>query len=1578
MIYNDAYARVISIKHPSIFGQPGPVGWGELWEWLGPVAEHCRQGKSTYKTEDRMFFNTLTELHLPEEVYHSWHLTPVWLDNGTIGGIFNSTYDVTQKVIAERRMAGMFDISASLADARSQDQYAERIMAVLAKNEFDIPFFAMYWCETENARNDTSDPNKPPLAAGYLRHFLSSVLINVTLTLVGSVGVPEGHPAARKLIKYTLDPMTYQPIQMPTESNRDPASPAPSEPTPRAQYNSLPPAPARTGSSSSTSSQYSPVDLEFASALASGHIELVDPLPANFAAGLGGRGFRETPRAAALLPISTSFGRGAARRDKPLPYAVLLVGLNTRRAYDADYAAWLESVRAALSDQLTLVLQREADVRMIEEREKMDKAKTLFFTNASHELRTPLTLIQAPLEQLLASQSLAEASRYKVQLATRNAKRLRKLVDSILDISKLEAGRLHGHFRPVQLGRITSDLAALFRSIAEKNGIAFEVVDETVNAPLVYVDVDFWEKITCNLLSNAFKYTVKGKITILITYDSVSAYMHVQDTGVGIPKEHLDQVFERFHRVNSHAAEGTGIGLSLTKELVALHGGDLTVVSDSSGTIFTVTLPQGHDHLPESLVHDTDVRKTYGVSSNELEYWMGIDMEQNTPSISSGDDEGESSASSTLFFEKDDTILVVDDNEDMRRYVRKIFSTYLTVLESRDGYEALSIIKLQKLTAILCDVMMPGMGGLELLAKLREEKKTKLVPVIFVTASDDANLLSGKVEGVVDCITKPFRVRDLLARVHLQVQLGKRRINLEEEFEVRSRELQILSDLSPVGIFRTNAAGNLTYLNQTWYHVTGYPTERDRDEWLEHIHPVSTQEALRVWRACFKDFKTSSVRLRWKSDVWTHACIAPIFAPDDTFAGAFGTFTDITDQHRAEETRIALAEEKEHIAALKAKDSEEQRLLEVERRRAQELLIDVTSHELRQPVSAIIQNAEVVRTNMKGMRDLLQDCRKRNVSYVPTERVLAELEDDLQAMESITQCGLAQARIANDILSLSRIQLNVLSIIPTEFDIRRETGQIMMVFRNELVSKNIDFKLDLGRGADSLGVTTVCTDRSRFAQIITNLMSNAIRFTDMSTSQREIDVSLEVALDPPIDDSCAPPPTLPGRGRHNRSPDPDPNSVPIYIYVSVKDSGPGLQKEDLALLFQRRQMKRAGFTYTLASNGLEALHAIEAADAAGSSGLVPGTFDVVLMDLEMPVMDGFAATREVRKREANKTIKSRSFIIVLTGNARLEQVEAARDAGADDVMIKIPSTIAPASIADGAENDVMTETTDILHNAPLINFLNAYPEPAFILCTSTAPHLSLEFIYGNPALYTLVFGHDDSGVLNNDSFFSAVASNDDITWLANPAYPQTLATAASELHSINLRPTWLPRDHTPLDLELTPTPIDLPVTIPGVGSSSKSYVFTATPRKVALDLLRSGSRPEDNKRRGSGPLANDPSPLAVAIGHHNSRKSGSESSSRRPHHVQTLDSALMPSELIHTFPWEKTPLGPMASWPMSLLTMVKYMMEKPIPSAIFWEWPTAIMIYNDAYARMISIKHPSNFGKPGAAAWGELWEMLTP
>ncbi|CCO32341.1 hypothetical protein BN14_06400 [Rhizoctonia solani AG-1 IB] len=960
-----------------------------------------------------------------------------------------------------------------------------------------------------------------------------------------------------------------------------------------------------------------------------------------------------------------------------------------------------------------------------------------------------------------------------------------------MDMSKLEAGRLTGKFRPVQLGRLTADIGALFRSLAEKKAISYEIEIGTQDA-VVYVDPDLWEKIVCNLLSNAFKYTARGAITVGVSHGFNESYVRIKDTGVGIPKDCLTRVFDRFFRVNNNRAEGTGVGLSLIKELVSLHGGQILLESKTadeegsdSGSVFTVVLPHGTSHLPASLVQDTPLSSDApGSLHKEMDYWM--EFEQPVPSSAgSASDEAESAVSSTLFFEKEDVILIVDDNADMRGYIRKIFSPYVTILEAQDGLEALQIARSQKLHMVLCDVMMPGMDGPTLVKHLREEPKTRFLPVIFVTASDDESLFGGKEEGAVDYVGKPFRVRDILARVHLQLQLGKRRVKLEHDFETRSYEMQVVGELSPVGMFRTNAEGRLTYLNPAWYQITGFPPGRERDEWLDHISPRAKDDALRVWKGCFENRESASTRLLWNNDVWTHAIIAPVITADGNFVGSFGAIIDINEQFRLEEARIALAEEREHVAALRAEDAEAQRQLEVKRRTAQELLIDVTSHELRQPVSAIIQNAEVVRANMKGLRDLFHDCRKRNISYTPTDRLLGEMEDDLQAMDSIMQCGLAQARIANDVLSLSRIQLNMLTIVSTDFDVRHETSQILLVFRNELIAKGIDLKLNLGQGADVLGLRTVSTDRSRFAQIITNLMSNAIRFTDMSSGLREIKVSLELSPDPPSDESCAVPPLPLGHALRSRSPDSGVGEPVVYIYVSVQDSGPGLQKEDLALLFQRfqqgsnahhvfggsglglfvcrqlcnlmggrievvseqgkgatfrffiraiapgyppppptgrilrrsssktshrsagstksaprplpetpnihrnrplhvlitednkvnqtvlaRQMKRAGFTVALASNGLEAIQAIDKVDLQNNGESDSQTFDVVLMDLEMPVLDGFAATREIRRRESLGTLRKRNFIIALTGNARLEQVQAAQEAGVDDVMIK--------------------------------------------------------------------------------------------------------------------------------------------------------------------------------------------------------------------------------------------------------------------------------------------------------------------
>ncbi|RZA29743.1 MAG: diguanylate cyclase, partial [Lysobacteraceae bacterium] len=332
----------------------------------------------------------------------------------------------------------------------------------------------------------------------------------------------------------------------------------------------------------------------FARAAAGRGTRRVDGLAARFA-GVRCGTYDEAPGTALVMPVILP--------GQVEPYGYLVAGVSARRAIDADYRNFYDLLAAAVGTAVGNVTAYELEQRRAEELAKIDRAKTAFFSNVSHEFRTPLTLILGPLDDALADadEPLGPAQRQRLDLTHRNALRLLKLVNSLLDFSRIEAGRVQASYQPVDLARLTTDLAGVFESAMARGGLAYRVETEALEAP-VFVDRDMWEKIVFNLLSNAFKFTLEGSVTLRLARHGSMVRLSVIDTGIGIPASQVERVFERFHRVEGAAGrtyEGTGIGLALMQELVWLHGGSIAVHSvEGEGTRFDVDLPFGHAHLP--------------------------------------------------------------------------------------------------------------------------------------------------------------------------------------------------------------------------------------------------------------------------------------------------------------------------------------------------------------------------------------------------------------------------------------------------------------------------------------------------------------------------------------------------------------------------------------------------------------------------------------------------------------------------------------------------------------------------------------------------------------------------------------------------------------------------------------------------------------------------------------------------------------------------------------------------------------------------------------------------------------------
>ncbi len=510
---------------------------------------------------------------------------------------------------------------------------------------------------------------------------------------------------------------------------------------------------------------------------------------------LRGGPWPEAVETAIILPL--------AAPTQTRPAGFLIVGVSPRRILDADYRSFFDLVAGHIATSIADARAFEAERKRIEALAEIDRAKTAFFSNVSHEFRTPLTLMMGPIEEILAAPDTALSPKHRTRLdiAHRNSLRLLRLVNTLLDFSRVEAGRIRANYEPVDLSDLTAELASNFQSACERAGLALAIECQPLRQP-IYVDREMWEKIVLNLISNAFKFTFDGRIAVTISAENSSAVLRVADTGVGIPEEHLTKIFERFHRIagkRGRTHEGTGIGLALVQELVRLHGGEIFVESRGGrGATFTVRLPFGRDHLPSDRIQAQSTRISTTIAASvfveEAMRWLPSTRPSDISDPIVGEPGAEGIATSKGARAR---VLVVDDNADMREHLRRLLVVWWEVETASDGLEALNAARRNPPELVLTDIMMPRLDGIGLVSALRADPNLAEIPIIllFARAGEEARI-EGLDIGADDYLVKPFSARELTTRVRSQLSLSHRRRQAAEQARDDVAALTTLQEIS--------------------------------------------------------------------------------------------------------------------------------------------------------------------------------------------------------------------------------------------------------------------------------------------------------------------------------------------------------------------------------------------------------------------------------------------------------------------------------------------------------------------------------------------------------------------------------------------------------------------------------------------------------------------------------------------------------------------------------------------------------------------------------------------------------------
>jgi signal transduction histidine kinase/PAS domain-containing protein len=678
--YNDAYKAIIGRKHPWALGLPTAEVWHEIWPDIEPLLATAMGGVEGTYVEDQLLI--MERNGYPEETYYTFSYSPIPRDDDRTGGIICANTDDTQRVIGERQLALLRDLSAATAQIRACRDVCANAATALASNPHDLAFALIYMTDSEPG----------------------------VLSLFGAAGIDAGHPAAPALIELS-----------------------------------------------------SPGPWPLAEVLSTRELRVVGTPAAGLGVALPTGYWTEPVEQVALLPVMPAGETG--RRG------VLVVGLNRFRLFDRDYRDFLALVAGQLAAAVANADAYEQERRRAESLAEIDRVKTNFFSNVSHEFRTPLTLMLGPLEEALAQAAgLPFAERERLRLVHRNGMRLLKLVNSLLDFSRMEAGRVRAVFEPTDLAALTADVASNFRSAMDKADLRFDI-DFPPGLPRVHVDRDMWEKIVLNLVSNAFKFTFEGGIRLSLSSLGGVLEFKVEDTGTGIAAAELSRLFERFHRIEGargRSFEGSGIGLALVRELVDAHGGSIRVDSEEGrGSAFYVSIPMGTAQLPPAQVRAERVRASSGSVAQAFVEEALRWLPSGTPPPQ---DLAETQVIAADSFRPErvprSRILLADDNADMRDYIAQLLGARHECRATHDGQMALEMIRESRPDLLLTDIMMPRLNGFALIKAIRADPELRDLPVIVISArAGEESSVEGLAAGADDYLVKPFSARELIARV---------------------------------------------------------------------------------------------------------------------------------------------------------------------------------------------------------------------------------------------------------------------------------------------------------------------------------------------------------------------------------------------------------------------------------------------------------------------------------------------------------------------------------------------------------------------------------------------------------------------------------------------------------------------------------------------------------------------------------------------------------------------------------------------------------------------------------------------